>query len=159
MQMTIHAYMGICQVALRFCIDRDFRTNGRSSAQFVKIEGVAQAPSTLALLLLVLWITAPAVRCLVPGEALTAAEQACCKSMAGQCGDSPALDHPCCKHTTSSAQPAVVPVQVSTVPTIAVCALQSTSIPARLLQEFASEWLVDPSPPPRAAQLSSILRI
>ena len=114
----------------------------------------------LAFVLLFVWMAAPALRCLVPGESLTAEEQACCKSMAGQCGDSPGLDHSCCKRATSSNQSAVVTLQVSTIPAIVVKSLISTSFQPFARQEFGHVWLFDPSPPPpRGAHSSSILRI
>jgi len=120
---------------------------------------MAQARSTLAFLLLLLWMASPALRCLVPGEVLTAQEQACCKSMGGQCGDAPASDHPCCKRVTSSAQPAMVSVQFSTHPTFAVVPALAMSIPPAIEREFAGNRLIDPSPPSQDPHFSPILRI
>lgn len=54
--------------------------------------------STLALLLAAL----PVMACAVPGAAMTAAEQACCKRMANQCGHSGmAKSHGCCEIQTA----------------------------------------------------------
>jgi hypothetical protein len=54
--------------------------------------------STLALLLAAL----PAVACAVPGTVMTAAERACCKRMADQCGHSGmAKSHGCCEIQTA----------------------------------------------------------
>jgi hypothetical protein len=54
--------------------------------------------STLALLLAAL----PVMACAVPGAAMTAAERACCKHMANQCGHSGmAKSHGCCQIQTA----------------------------------------------------------
>jgi hypothetical protein len=101
----------------------------------------------LAFVLLLLWMSAPALRCLVPGDVLTAEEQACCKAMGGDCGNSTA-DHPCCKRIVSSAQPALAkaPTQLTVAAAIAapVLPLLDTSTE----RGFDSSWLVDASPPP-----------
>lgn len=46
-------------------------------------------------LLLVAWCATPAMACLLPAQALTPAESACCKQMAGQCHQSN-MKHSCC---------------------------------------------------------------
>jgi hypothetical protein len=119
---------------------------------------MAKARSTLALVLLFVWTAAPALRCLVPGEVLTAEEQACCRSMGGQCGDSPTSGHPCCKRVTSTAQPALAASQAA----LSAPVLAPASIPvvanSTVEQRFVNTWLIDPSPPHRS-QASSVLRI
>src|SRR6185312_7468727 len=87
------------------------RMNRAVIADDVTIELMARARSTLVLFLLFVWTAAPALRCLIPGEVLSAEEQACCNSMGGQCDDSPASDHPCCERATSTAQPALATSQ------------------------------------------------
>ena len=120
---------------------------------------MSKTRSTLALVLLFLWTAAPALRCLVPGESLTAEEQACCKSMGGQCDNSSASEHPCCKRATSTTQPALATSHA----TVATSAQVVVSIPpviqSLVEQGFASAWLVDPSPPPNHVEASSVLRI
>jgi len=113
----------------------------------------------LAVVLLFVWMAAPALRCLIPGESLTAEEQACCKSMGGECGDSAAADHPCCKKTTSTAQPALATAQANTAAAVRVDATvpPQTYLPTE--RDFAADWLVDPSPPPRLQQANPVLRI
>jgi len=39
---------------------------------------MAKARSTFVVVLLFVWTAAPALRCLIPGEVLSAEEQACC---------------------------------------------------------------------------------
>src|SRR4029077_6312250 len=125
----------------------------------VTMRPMAKVRSTLAVVLLFVWTAKPALRCLIPGEALTSVEQACCKSMGGQCGDSPASDHPCCKRTTSTAQPALATAH----PTVTIPVSVAVSLPAAVhslvKHEFAPEWLIDPSPPPPRNQASPVLRI
>ena len=120
---------------------------------------MAKARSTLAAVLLLVWMATPALRCLVPGEALTAAEQACCKAMGEECGDSGATDHPCCKHVSSPAQPALAVAQANVFPDAPIVATISPEGHSLSEQEFARDWLVDPSPPPSVHRASSVLRI
>ena len=116
------------------------------------------ARSTLVVVLLFLWMIAPAVRCLLPGEVLTPEERACCRAMGGQCGESGALDHPCCKKALT-AQAALPSAQASAVAIVPI----ALSIPIlerpHVGRMFAADWLLDPSPPPRLEQTSPILRI
>jgi len=45
----------------------------------------------------------PAMACLMPGAAMSAAEHACCKHMAEECGSaSMSKSHPCCQRVTTS---------------------------------------------------------
>lgn len=120
---------------------------------------MARARSTLAAVVLLVWIATPALRCLVPGEALTAAEQACCKAMGGECGDSGAADHPCCKSVSSPAQPALAVAQANVFADAAIAATIPPENYSLSEHEFARDWLVDPSPPPSIHQASPILRI
>jgi hypothetical protein len=119
---------------------------------------MAKARFTLALVLLFVWTATPALRCLIPGEVITAEEQACCKSMGGQCGDSPTSDHPCCKRVTSTPQPALAASQAA----LSAPVLAAASIPlvanSIVEQRFVPTWLIDPSPPHRS-QAGSVLRI
>jgi hypothetical protein len=55
---------------------------------------------SIFLLLLFLWIAAPVLACL-PTVAMTDAEMACCKKMAGDC-DMGSGNHSCCQHTITS---------------------------------------------------------
>src|ERR1017187_1793539 len=52
----------------------------------------------------VLFVALPVMACAVPNAAMTPAERACCKKMAGQCGDmGTAKSHPCCQSTATPA--------------------------------------------------------
>jgi hypothetical protein len=120
---------------------------------------MAKGRSALAVLLLFVWTAAPALRCLIPGVSLTSEEQACCKSMGGQCGDSPASDHPCCKRTTSTTQPALATAQDIVTTTVSMAVSLPAVVPSLVEHGFAPEWLVDPSPPPHLSQANPVLRI
>jgi hypothetical protein len=63
--------------------------NIRSSVKILAKVGV------FALVLLV--SAAPTMACLMPAATLTAAEQACCKRMADQCGRAGMPSHSCCQ--------------------------------------------------------------
>ena len=120
---------------------------------------MSKTRSILALVLLFLWTATPALRCLVPGESLTAEEQACCKSMGGQCDDSSASEHPCCKRATSTTEPALATSHATVSTPAQVVASIPSVIHSLVEQGFASAWLVDPSPPPDRIEVSSVLRI
>jgi hypothetical protein len=121
---------------------------------------VMKPRSTVVILLLFICAAAPVLRCLGPGEILTAEEQACCKSMAGHCGDSPAANHPCCKQATSTAQPAVATPHVDVSTTFTIAAWLPSLAHSLAEPEFAPDWLVGPSPPVASLQQTSpILRI
>src|SRR5215469_3797135 len=96
----------------------------------------------LASVLLVVWMAAPALRCLVPDQVLTPEERACCKAMAGHCGESSGSEHPCCKRTMSKAQPALATASTH----IAVPALigdhVSQVFDSPLEKQFVAYWLV-----------------
>lgn len=109
--------------------------------------------------LLFVWTAAPALRCLVPGASLTAQEQACCKAMGGQCGDSPASNHPCCKRSTSAVQPALVSSRIVVASSPAITVSVPILVSALSESEPGPNWLFDSSPPPDRDQASPVLRI
>lgn len=48
--------------------------------------------------IMLLWVTAPLLACVLPGQRMTAQEHACCKRMAQMCGSSTMpQSHSCCK--------------------------------------------------------------
>jgi len=113
----------------------------------------------LAVVLLMVWTALPALRCMIPGQTLTPEEQACCKSMGGECGDSPASDHPCCKRNASPAQPALANAQAAlSIPVLVAVALPAT-VHSEVGQALGPVWLVDPAPPPYRDQANPVLRI
>lgn len=120
---------------------------------------MVRARSTLAILLLFVWTASPALRCLLPGEVLTPEEQACCKAMAGQCGESAGAHHPCCRTATSTAEPALASAPASAIAMVHIAISIPTQVQPQTEQKFALDWLVDPSPPPLVGQTSPILRI
>ena len=69
---------------------------------------MAQCRSIVALSLLAVWLTIPALACL-PTLHMTHEEMACCKKMAGDCSMGTG-QHPCCK-TVSSVNPPVATIQ------------------------------------------------
>ena len=133
--------------------------HGNDALFFVRIKLMAKTRSTLTVLLLLVWMAAPALRCLIPGEVLSAEEQACCKSMGGQCDDSSEPSHPCCKHSTLSAQPALATSQAAPGVLVMVATALPRVVDLIVALGFAPAWIVDPSPPPNHARASSVLRI
>jgi hypothetical protein len=98
----------------------------------------------------------PALRCLIPTESITAEERACCKHMAGDCGQTPA-NHECCKKTVSTPQPAVTSARITVLASHAVLGtVHSTSPDCVQPLALAATELLDPSPPPSAF---TVLRI
>ncbi|PYX97362.1 MAG: hypothetical protein DMG62_20330 [Acidobacteria bacterium] len=100
----------------------------------------------LVVALLLFWTAAPALRCVLPGESLTPEEQACCKTMGGDCGDMG--NHSCCKKIKADTQPAVVTSQANAphFVTLATPATSSAGVAMPALQ-LADVAAVAPSPP------------
>src|SRR5882757_7894513 len=69
---------------------------------------MAQCRFIVALSLLAVWLSIPALACL-PTPQMTHEEMACCKKMAGDCSMGTS-QHPCCK-TVSSLNPPVATIQ------------------------------------------------
>jgi len=98
-----------------------------------------------AVAFLLCWTAAPALRCVLPGASLTPEEQACCKTMGGDCGDMD--NHSCCRKVQADTQPAVVASRASAPHFVAFAmpAISSVSVSVRALQlDIAA---VGPSPP------------
>jgi hypothetical protein len=105
--------------------------------------------------IVLLWVAAPAVACVLPGVTLTSAEQECCHHMAQHCGQTamPA-SHSCCQ---APARHNALKQSIVSVPNrrvaIAVTAIQATlALPVTTREPFA----VDLHSPPRNPQSSSI---
>src|SRR5579872_7270509 len=106
---------------------------------------MAYCRSAVTIILLLAWIALPTLRCAVPSE-LTPQERACCKRMAGECGQMPSR-HECCKKTVASPQNAMASPR-STTPTLdtGMGAILTAPVPTTLLQSITAA-LYGPSPP------------
>jgi hypothetical protein len=76
--------------------------------------------------------------CMLPAAEMTAAEKACCRQMAGNCGQGMQGSHPCCKTVVSKENPALlVSSQQEQQSTLAFVAVpQSEQIILPQLHEF-----------------------
>jgi hypothetical protein len=114
----------------------------------------------LALISIVLlWVAAPAVACVLPGVTLTPAEQECCHHMAQPCGQTamPA-SHSCCHAPRHNAlKQAIFSVPNRRV-TIAVTAIQATLALPVMTRSLLAIDLHSPPPNPQFSSLS-VLRI
>lgn len=117
---------------------------------------MAKARFTFVVLLLLSWTAVPALRCLVASETLTPEEQACCKTMGGQCGEMGS--HPCCKKVQSSTQPAVATTKTSIIH-FAVIDAQPVSAIEGVSFTITSYAPAEPYPPPSPGVSTTILRI
>jgi hypothetical protein len=110
------------------------------------------------MLLALLWASAPLLACL-PSAAMTDAEMACCKKMAGNC-EMGAGNHSCCKTTLNTSQIVAAAAQNPQValPSIMAAALSSFNIS---IADVASEGVhvAQSSVPISPPGLQSILRI
>jgi hypothetical protein len=103
------------------------------------------------------WVASPAVACLLPGHAMTAAEHACCKKMAEMCGTAQMpQSHSCCQ---KEAQPSDV--------SVVIAHHQSAFAPHTITESFAPSPLRElrslgatlDRPPSASPPDSSVLRI
>jgi hypothetical protein len=60
--------------------------------------------ASLLVVMLVLWISSPALACLAKPEKMTEAEMQCCREMAGRCGEMAKAEHSCCPKTPSKVE-------------------------------------------------------
>jgi hypothetical protein len=116
--------------------------------------------TAMVLSAVLLWAVTPAMACLLPGFAPTAAERECCHHMAGHCGQSamPA-SHTCCqapKHPATLVAQANLPVKnaVAALPTISHARLPGGIAASSRCAAYSE------SPPGQALSCSfSVLRI
>src|SRR3954467_13491496 len=122
---------------------------------------MAKTRSTLVLILLFMWTGVPALRCLVPDQSLSPEEQACCKAMAGQCGEMG--NHSCCKKIEVGTQPALAAARQS-VPQLLAIGFVPIASGSSLSSRLPSTATIaaahsPPSPPLSMVTVSSVLRI
>jgi hypothetical protein len=113
---------------------------------------------SISLLIAFLWLAAPVLAC-VPTAAMTDAEMACCKKMAGNC-DMGTGNHSCCQNTMNRA-PSVAAIAQS--PQIDLAATATTTanfygnfLPAHNEEPFLLGSLTVETPP---LALKSVLKI
>jgi hypothetical protein len=113
---------------------------------------------SIFVLLLFLWVAAPVLACL-PTAAMTDAEMACCKKMAGEC-DMGSGNHSCCQHTIS-ATPTVATAVQSSQPDLLALAKTTADIYGEFSPEHYDEALQRTACAPETAplDLKLILRI
>lgn len=113
---------------------------------------------SIFVLLLFLWVAAPVLACL-PTAAMTDAEMACCKKMAGEC-DMGSGNHSCCQYTIS-ATPTVATAVQSSQPDLLALAKTAADIYGEFSPEHYDEALQRTARAPETAplDLKLILRI
>jgi hypothetical protein len=113
---------------------------------------------SIFVLLLFLWVAAPVLACL-PTAAMTDAEMACCKKMAGEC-DMGSGNHSCCQHTIS-ATPTVATAVQSSQPDLLALAKTTADIYGEFSLEHYDEALQRSAHPRETSplELKLILRI
>jgi hypothetical protein len=73
---------------------------------------------------LTLWVSSPALACLVQPEKMTEAEMQCCREMAGHCGEMAKAEHSCCPKT---------PAKIETSKKVVLAANDKVTVVAPLL--------------------------
>jgi hypothetical protein len=113
---------------------------------------------SIFVLLLFLWVAAPVLACL-PSAAMTDAEMACCKKMAGDC-DMGSGNHSCCQHSLSAA-PTVATAAQSSHPTLLKLAKTTAAIHDELSPQYHAKAfeLIPSQPGTSSLAFKSILRI
>jgi hypothetical protein len=117
--------------------------------------------SALALMLAAL----PVAACVLPGAAMTSAERACCKKMAGQCGDmGMAKSHPCCKVTATPPDFHALKTASSQLDHVSLVLFHALPLTARTdayfsLAQWSSRVSCTHSPPGLGSPATTVLRI
>src|ERR1700684_1449995 len=107
----------------------------------------------------------PAMACVVPNAAMTAAERECCKKMARQCGDmGMAKSHPCCQSTATPADFHALKTASSQLNLVSLVLFHSLPLTAQagayfLLAQWSSRVSCTHSPPGLDSTTTTILRI
>ena len=116
-----------------------------------------RAFAIVMIFLAMFWVASPALACLLPGRAMTAAEQACCKQMAKMCG-SPHMpqSHSCCQQVAQPGNTSILVAHYQFAPALQVIATLSTPFTS---PEFTLRGLRSISPPSDSPPGSSVLRI
>jgi hypothetical protein len=121
---------------------------------------VSQIRALVLVSIVLLWVAAPAVACVLPGVALTPAEQGCCHHMTQHCGQTAmSASHSCCQAQGrhSALKQASVSLPNRRV-TIAVTAIQATLALPVITRSLLAIDLHSPPPNPQSFSIS-ILRI
>jgi hypothetical protein len=112
-----------------------------------------------------LFATLPVMACVVPNAAMTAAERACCKKMAEQCGDmGMAKSHPCCQSTATPADFHALKTASSQLNHVSLVLFHALPLIAkadtyRSLAQWSSRVSCTHSPPGLESLTTTVLRI
>src|ERR1700676_2360351 len=115
--------------------------------------------------LAVLFAALPVMACVVPNAAMTAAEQECCKKMAGQCGDmGMEKSHPCCQVTATPADFHALKTASSQLAHVSLVLLHALPLPVQTeayfsLAQWSSHVFCTHSPPGLDSLATTVLRI
>jgi hypothetical protein len=114
--------------------------------------------------LAVLFAGLPVMACVVSNAAMTAAEQECCKKMAGQCGDmGMAKSHPCCQVTTTPADFHALKTAASQLHHVSLVLIHALPLTAQAHAFFSTQWSsrisCTHSPPGLDSVATTVLRI
>jgi hypothetical protein len=139
----------ILQKVIGFCYQGHLRTK---SVAFT-LQEMRRTLTIVTVFLAMSWVASPALACLLPGRALTAAERACCEQMAKMCGPGHMpQSHSCCQQV---AQPvnSIFVAHYQFASAIAASSTPSTS------PEFVLPVPTIHRPPSDSPPGSSVLRI
>jgi hypothetical protein len=119
---------------------------------------VAKCRSMFVFVLVFTWTAVPALACL-PNAAMTQAEMACCKKMAGDCHMG-AGEHPCCKTKAERSTPVATLDRNATQiqPHVVAILLEAKFLPEPELERADSHEFRG-LPPPAPPGLNPVLRI
>lgn len=115
--------------------------------------------------LAVLFAALPVMACAVPNAEMTPAERACCKKMAGQCGDmGMAKSHPCCQTTATPADFHALKTASSQLHRVSLVLFHELRLTAQtdaysLLVQSSSRLSCTHSPPGLESLAATVLRI
>jgi hypothetical protein len=154
--------LSIKERAAQSCYQRYLRWGNNMS----RLDTMRRAFATGVTFLMLGWVSAPALACLLPERAMTAAEHACCKQMSKMCGSANMpQSHSCCQTTTVPDRlPAIksssLDVSSKYAGLILVHALPLSRVDVAIAESGLRPWVVEihspPAPPPVTV---SVLRI
>lgn len=123
-----------------------------------KLQTMRRPLAIVVVLLAMSWVALPALACLLPGRAMTAAEHACCRQMPQMCGSAHMpQSHPCCQKEIQTGSSLAVATNHQFARTLQVLAAIPALSPSPTCAVFSGA--APGSPPSDSSPGFSVLRI
>ena len=143
----------ILQKVIGFC----YQGHLRRKSVALTLQRMRRTLAIVTVFLAMSWVASPALGCLLPGRAMTAAERACCEQMAKMCGAGHMpQSHSCCQQVARPGNTSILVAHYQLAPALQVTV---ASLAPSTSPEFTLPGPAVDHPPPDSPPGSSVLRI